>query len=199
MVAAETLRVFLANALATDSTFHVMGPIGIPELMLGMCSVTGKLSPPEGGPLQVANWRSQLAASGVGRPWSTQSWDEQAEERTYLDFFARLCIIKLTMAGAGPQMIEILWRTLGKRVWSSKRWNLPSPTDMATGIEKYGVPDVSDLPRLIISTGETFATSAEVQSHTVGDAGDREVVKRKAMEAFVLSELLPYINGSYKD
>ena len=149
----------------------------------------------KGAGQRVAEFSETLLAEGVREPWSIDSQSGRSKERTYLCFFARICLMRLVEPELADQIEGSLYQELRSRLVTGRRWRLPNPEEMKNGIRKYGDADVSDLSKLIEHVGWCFAESTENRLGIHGSDGDRKKVAILAMDAFVLSELRPFISG----
>ena len=192
------LSTWLAEALNTDARLSDAFPTtaAIAPLLVLSCSTLGSKSLTHGSGQQLFVWKRRLIQEQVGPPWSTEELNVSGEHRTYLNFFARLCLVKLVMRDTAVQLTDRLWQLLEERSMQGPVWRLPNRIAMQSGVSRLGSPDVRDLNALVESTGIAFARISEHRSGTQGDDIDRSRVARLAMQAFVLGELLPFIRGS---
>ena len=165
-------------------------------LLVLSCSTLGSKSLTHGSGQALFEWKRRLIQEQVGPPWSTEELNTSAEHRTYLNFFARLCLVKFVMRDRAAHVADQLWQLLDERTMRGPLWRLPDRVTMQRGINHLGSPNVFDLNTLVESTGMAFARLSEGRSATHGTNIDRSKVARLAMQAFVLGELLPLIRGS---
>ncbi len=192
------LSTWLAEALNTDNRLSDAFPTNgaIAPLLVLSCSTSGRKSLTHGSGQALFVWKRRLIQERIGAPWSAEELTVSAEHRTYLNFFARLCLVKLVVWEDAEQMTERLWQLLDERTIQGPLWRLPGRSAMLRGINQLGTPDVRDLNSLVESTGVAFARLSERRAERIGTDADRSMVARLAMQAFVLGELLPFIRGS---
>jgi hypothetical protein len=192
------LSTWLAEALNADARLSEVFPDNgatAPLLVLS-CSTYGTKSLTHGSGQALFVWKRKLIQEHIGSPWSSEELVTSAEHRAYLNFFSRLCLLKMVMPENAEPMAIRLWQLLNERTMQGPLWRLPDRATMQHGIARLGRPDVRDLTALVESTGMAFARLSESESGMDGTDADRSKVARLAMEAFVLGELLPFIRGS---
>jgi hypothetical protein len=192
------LSTWLAEALNEDARLSEALPHNgatAPLLVLS-CSTFGSKSLTNGSGQALFVWKRRLIQEHIGSPWSNEELSTSAEHRAYLNFFSRLCLLKLVMPEEAEKMAFRLWQLLNERTMQGPLWRLPNRAAMQEGIHRLGRPDVRDLTALVETTGFAFARLSEHDGEQPGCEADRSKVARLAMQAFVLGELLPFIRGS---
>ncbi len=192
------LSTWLAEALNEDARLSEAFPDNgatAPLLVLS-CSTLGTKALTHGSAQSLFVWKRTLIQERIGQPWSTEELSQSAEHRAYLNFFSRLCLLKLVMPDEAERMAFRLWQLLNERSMQGPLWRLPDRATMQEGVLRLGRPDVRDLTALVESTGLAFARLSEHDGEEPGSGADRSKVARLAMQVFVLGELLPFIRGS---
>jgi hypothetical protein len=121
------LSTWLAEALNEDARLAEAFPDNgatAPLLVLS-CSTLGTKALTHGSGQSLFVWKRTLIQERIGQPWSTEELAQSAEHRAYLNFFSRLCLLKLVMPDEAERMAIRLWQLLNERSMQGPLWRLP--------------------------------------------------------------------------